>query len=110
MKNKYSLKSKIEFNNLFKKGKKIRSNELLISYLDSKDFKIGISVPKKIGNAPTRNKTKRQLKNIIYKANIFDYKKHIIVIVNKNWMELNFKQREILFKNQISKLKNINEK
>jgi ribonuclease P protein component len=81
MKKIQSLKSTIEFNKVIKTGKKVKSNYLFISYIDADDFKIGISIPKKLGNAVLRNKFKRQLKEIITKADMFSLNKHITVIV-----------------------------
>lgn len=107
MKKKQSLKAKKEFNEVLSSGKKIRSNLLLISYVKSKDFKIGISIPKKFGNAVIRNKNKRQLKEIISKINIYLYNYHIVVIVRKSWIDLSFDEKFNEFKKQILK---INEK
>lgn len=105
MKQKYSLKNKIEFNKIFKQGKKVKSPELLISIIKSDDFKIGISVPKKIGNAVIRNKTKRQIKNIIADSNVYDINKHVIIIVRAPWMKLNYADRKVIFEKQINKIR-----
>ena len=56
-------------------------------------YHFGISVSKKIGNAVTRNKIKRQIKNIIDKK---DYKNtfNCIIIVRKNFLNNSFSKNE----------------
>jgi len=56
-------------------------------------YQFGISVSKKIGNAVTRNKIKRQIKNIIDKK---DYKNDFkcIIIIRKNFLLNTFSQNE----------------
>ncbi len=60
------LKKSREFTNIINQNQKVKSKYFSIYYQKSEKTHYGISVPKKIGNAVTRNKIKRQLKNIIY--------------------------------------------
>ncbi len=105
MKKQYSLKSKIQFNKILNKGTKISSNYFLISYIDSKDCKIGISVPKKLGNAVFRNHNKRIIKNIIPNLDIYDINKHIVIVVREKFINLTFDQKTNILKEQLSKIK-----
>lgn len=97
MKKIYSLKSKREFNKIINDGKKISNSHFLISYVESSDFKIGISVPKKLGNAVFRNYNKRVVKNLIPQINIFNKKAHTVIIIRKKFTTLSFEEkRQIL--------------
>ena len=90
MKKAYSLTSKREFNDVINKGQKFRSQYLFISTVKSDDFKVGISVPKKLGNAVFRNKNKRVVKEIIAMLAPYNIKKHVVIVVKKEFTELSF--------------------
>lgn len=65
MKKKYRIKSNDEFQRVFKRGKSFANRQLVIYYLEKpkqKHFRIGLSVGTKIGNAVTRNRIKRYLR------------------------------------------------
>ena len=62
LKKAYRIKKNSEFQQIFKTGKSFANRELVIYYKrkeDQEHFRIGISVGKKIGNAVTRNRVKR---------------------------------------------------
>ncbi len=105
MKKQYSLKSKILFNKVLNKGKKINSSYFLISYVDSDDFKLGISVPKKLGNAVFRNKNKRVIKNIIPDIDIYELNKHIVLVVRTKFIDLSYDQKLNIIKEEFNKIK-----
>jgi len=107
MKKKYSLKKQHYFNKVINKGQKIKSQFFLISFLKSKEFKIEISVPKKLGNAVFRNYNKRVIKNIIPNLDIYDKKVHIVLIVKKNFIVLNIEEKKNILLKELGK---INEK
>lgn len=67
-------------------------------------YKFGLSVGKKIGNAVTRNKVKRQIKSIIDKK---DYQNNFncIIIVGKGVNEKSYNEIE---ENLLTALKNLN--
>ncbi len=73
------------------------------------NYKFGLSVGKKIGNAVKRNKIKRQLKNIIDKK---DYQNNFncIIIVGKGITEKSFKTMEDNLIIALNNLKIIKEK
>lgn len=54
--------------------------------------RFGISVPKKIGNAVTRNKIKRQVRSAIGQSTNFEKSIDIVFIVRKNYQIDNFNQ------------------
>lgn len=105
MKKQYSLKSKIQFNKVLNRGKKINSKYFLISYVDSKEFKIGISVPKKLGNAVFRNYNKRVIKSIIPNLDLYNLNKTIVMVVKDKFIDLTFDQKTNVLKEQLSNIK-----
>lgn len=89
------IKKNEEFARIIKNNNSYKTSSYII-YIErvSQDkYHFGISVSKKIGNAVTRNKIKRQIKNIIDKK---DYKNcfNCIIIVRKNFLNLSFSENE----------------
>ena len=78
------VKKNTEFNNIMKIGKKYSSDIFYIYVVDnSYNFnRYGISVSKKVGNAVTRNKYKRRIKDIIDDIDI-NFKGKDIVIISR---------------------------
>ncbi len=105
MKKQYSLKSKNQFNKVLNKGQKISTQYFLISYLDDKDFKLGISVPKKLGNAVFRNYNKRVIKNIIPKLDLYNMDKHIVLVIREKFINLTIDQKTNILKEQLNSIK-----
>ena len=105
MKKIYSLKSQTYFNKVINKGKKVRSKYFLLSFVSANEFKIGISVPKKLGNAVFRNYNKRIIKAIIPKLNIYNKKFHIVLIVKKDFIDFSIKEKEEILRKEIEKIK-----
>lgn len=87
------LKENRDFNRIISSKKSYKYKDYIIYVEETeKPYQFGISVSKKIGNAVTRNKIKRQLKNILDK---YTYQKNfnciIIVlrgILNKSFDEM----------------------
>ncbi len=105
MKKQYSLKSKIQFNKVLNKGQKISSQYFLISYRNANEFKLGISVPKKLGNAVFRNYNKRVIKNIIPDLNLYNINKDIVLVVRNKFIGLSIDQKTQILKEQLSRIK-----
>lgn len=64
-----------------------------------------ICVSKKLGNAVTRNKLKRQVKDIIDKSNlIFKSSNDYVIILKKEINELNYEQIKVSLIDLISKI------
>jgi len=65
MKKEFRIKKNEEFQHTFRNGKTFANRQLVIYYLHKpgqEHFRIGLSVGKKIGNAVTRNRIKRLLR------------------------------------------------
>lgn len=78
------IKNNYDFQRIIKKYKpyKFKDYILYIEYGDFNNYKFGFSVGKKIGNAVTRNKIKRQLKQILSKK-VFQKSFNCIIIVGR---------------------------
>ena len=100
------LKNSRDFDRIIKNNKPYKYKDYII-YLERKTtdvYHFGISVGKKIGNAVTRNKIKRQIKNIISK-NDYQNNFNCIIIVGRAITEKRYAQIE---ENLVNALKNIN--
>ena len=86
MKKTETIKSKQEFSNLIKSAKFFKTKDFVIYYkennLEKKRF--GIAISNKIGNAVTRNKLKRRVKDIIDKSGLHFYNKDYIIVLKKS--------------------------
>ena len=106
MKKQNIIRSNRDFDRIIKNNKSYRYKDyiLYLEKTDEHDYRFGLSVGKKIGNAVTRNKIKRQLKSIIDKNN---YEKGIncIIIVRKGILEKTFKIMEEELNECFQKLK-----
>ena len=96
MKKKDTIKSQKEFTLLIKNGKFIKNNDYVIYYkennLNKKRF--GIAISNKIGNAVTRNKLKRQTREIIDILNsLFKNNTDYIIMVRKGCLNTVFHER-----------------
>lgn len=100
------LKKSTEFERIIKNNKAYKYKDYII-YLEKNTndiFHFGFSVGKKIGNAVTRNKIKRQLKSIIDEK---DYQNgfNCIIIVGKGILDRTY---EIKHQNLMNAFKNLN--
>ena len=90
------LKKNTDFDRIIKTKKAYKYKDYII-YLekncDNSSYKFGLSVGKKVGNAVTRNKVKRQLKAIIDK-NIYENNINCIIIVRKEILNKTFLEME----------------
>lgn len=91
------IKKNDDFSELIQKGTCVKDRNLVIYYKNN-DYgkaRFGISVGTKIGKAHTRNKLKRQIRNIVdnYKFS-YSNSKDYIIIVRKNCLETNYQNME----------------
>ncbi len=90
------VKSNEDFNNIIKNGKILKNKYYIIYYTNqSRDiYRIGISIPKKIGKAVIRNKIKRQIRSILYNNKEKIKKLDYIIIARNLILSLNYKEKE----------------
>ncbi len=95
MKKKNVVKENRDFAKIINNGQNYW-NECFSLYIynnECNNYRFGISVSKKIGNAVTRNKIKRQVRNIIDKyKNIYQNDKDYIIIIRKKYINFNFQE------------------
>ena len=107
MKKGETIKSKKDFSNLINNAKYIKLNNYIIYYkkndLNKKRF--GIAISNKIGNAVTRNKLKRQTREIITKLKtLFKNNTDYIIMIRKGCLESSFIDRLNEVKNKLKEI------
>jgi len=94
LKKAYRIKKNKEFQEIFKIGKSFANRELVIYYREKKNqehFRVGISVGKKLGNAVTRNRIKRYIREcFIYLDDKVKVEYDIIVIARNRVVDLSY--------------------
>ena len=87
------VKESRDFNRIINNEKPFRYKDFIIyvEITNASLYEFGIAIPKKLGNAVTRNKVKRRIKNIIDKK---DYKNNFncIIIVGKGILSRSFEE------------------
>lgn len=107
MKKRNIVKSKILFNEIIQKGKRNSNKYFVICTLPKKESNnsFGLAVGKKIGNAVTRNKLKRQLRYIIDKnITLFPNYLNYIIICKKDILKLKFQKIELELINLVKEI------
>lgn len=85
------VKKNRDFSRIIKNNRPIKSN-LFVIYLENNTndiYKFGISASKKVGNAVTRNRLKRQIKSILDK-NTYKNNFNCIIIIKKDIIDKSF--------------------
>ena len=85
------VKKNRDFSRIIKNNRPIKSN-LFVIYLEKNTndiYKFGISASKKVGNAVTRNRVKRQIKSILDK-NTYKNNYNCIIIIKKDIIDKSF--------------------
>lgn len=105
----HTVKKSKEFSKIIHSGVFFKNRSYVIYYKDNglDNYRFGISVSKKLGNAVARNKSKRQLRYIIdkYKKNYQNGTDYIIIIKN-GFIDLDFESKEKDFVYLINKINN----
>ena len=94
----------LDFTRIIHKGSSIKTDALVLYYTRNSDLlKVGFAVSKKVGNAVTRNKVKRQLRSI-FRNYINQYPTlEIIVVVRKSYLSYTYEQIAISVAKMLNK-------
>ncbi|WP_029906442.1 ribonuclease P protein component [Mycoplasmopsis opalescens] len=106
MKKIYRLRKNWEFANIMETNHQVLNRHLIIYFLPAKELKVGIVTPKKFCNAVLRNYYKRQMKSIIHDLNIYNWKFHMVVILRKDFLNLEFAKKKNIVKNLLETIEN----
>ena len=84
MKKTFRIKKNTEFQAVFQKGRSVANRQFVIYMLEKEDqthFRIGLSVSKKIGNAVTRNRIKRHIRQFFQEnqERVSPHKDYVII-------------------------------
>ncbi|MDQ0244998.1 ribonuclease P protein component [Bacillus fengqiuensis] len=84
MKKEYRIKKNKEFQAVFKNGQSFANRQFVVYVMDQPEqvhFRVGLSVGKKIGNAVTRNRIKRLIRQVIFEfsPDLNQHKDYIII-------------------------------
>lgn len=106
MKRKETIKDKKLFNNIIRKSK-FKKNEYFVIYneeTDSEKNNFGIAISKKVGNAVTRNKLKRQVRAIIdSNRNLFQNQHNYIIMIRKSCVDTKYQVLDSALKKLLEK-------
>ena len=80
MERRYRLKKNRAFQYVYRKGHSVACRNLVMLFAPGRELKVGFSVSKKVGNAVTRNKIKRRLREC-FRPCLGDVKTGLYVIV-----------------------------
>ncbi len=108
LKKKNIIQKSKDFDLIIKKKNGIINSTFIINEDNNNDniVKFGITFTKKLCNAVTRNKLKRQVKNIIDKnKNIYENSKNYIIIIRKGALNLSYFELEQELISLFNKLK-----
>ncbi|RFA35331.1 ribonuclease P protein component [Virgibacillus dokdonensis] len=112
MKKEYRIKKNSDFQYAFKAGKSFANRQLVIYYVNREGqphFRIGLSVGKKIGNAVTRNRIKRYLRQAFFELkDEIAYPYDIVIIARQpakqmTFLEIKKSLTHLLYKEQLLK-------
>ena len=101
------IKNNDEFVLTVKKGKTLKAPAYVIHYLKTERHicRIGLSVSKKLGNAVTRNKVKRQIRAMC--DSLIDYADHtfdIVIVAKPMFLENDFQSNKQTLKSLLSEI------
>ena len=87
------VKDRREFVQVVKKGKTLKETPYIIHYLDNglTVCRVGISVSKRVGNAVTRNRIKRQARAMC--DSLIDYSSHtfdVVIVIKPEFLNSDF--------------------
>lgn len=106
MKKEYILKDKRRFNEVIKMGKKLKDKNYVVYFLPSFKLKVGISIGKKLGNAPFRNYQKRVIRSICRDSIDYNMKYDIVIIGRENIKNISYEEKVNSLKLLIERINN----
>lgn len=101
------IKANEEFVLTVRKGKTLKSPSYVVHYLKTERniCRIGLSVSKKIGNAVTRNRIKRQIRAMCNSLiNYSDYTFDIVIVVREEFLKRSFNDNKVALNNLLSEI------
>lgn len=94
MKKELRIKKNKEFQEIFQKGRSFANRQFIVYVLPKEgqeSFRIGLSVSKKIGNAVTRNRIKRYVRQAVFELNELLYgETDYVIIARKPAADMSF--------------------
>jgi len=95
---KLRLRNRAEFTRVYRHGKSFANRQLVLYWFPKRDveqFRMGVSVSKKVGNAVVRNRMRRLMKEIVrqHADEIIDHL-DLVFIVRKGALDLEYKELE----------------
>ena len=101
------VKKNWEFQKIISYKKQYLNKYLILYFFKNTCFKIGISIPKKFANAAKRNYLRRQIRAIIAeKKQILSLNYNVILIIRKDFINLNFEEKKHYVYKIFSRLEN----
>lgn len=113
MKKENRIKKRKEFNYIFKNGEIFSTKyvNLLVTSSWLNKYKVGFSSGKKVGNAVTRNKVKRRIKEAVYQnRDLLKTRTNYIFVAKAGSSEASFDEITACVKNLLNKLNEKNTK
>lgn len=94
MKKSYRVKSKIDFNAIFKKGTSTANRKFVVYHLNRErsHFRVGLSVSKKLGNAVKRNQIKRRMRHVLQAHQNHLMKEDFVIIARQGVEALTYQE------------------
>lgn len=97
MEKKFRIRKNVEFKKVYKHGKNYWNRNLIlyVKKNDKKVTRVGYTITKKIGNAVTRNRLRRMMKEI-YRLNFHNIKEgyDLVFIAKKKLVGISYKELE----------------
>ena len=96
-----------EFSEIINNGSKVTTSCFVLCYRDKKEEynRVGISVPKKTGNAVIRNKVKRQVRMLIDQSTALSLPYDCIIIIRKDYRVDDFEHDKNSFQKLLKQVK-----